>query len=133
MRTFILLSLLASGTALAAEPSNAELMARIAGLEARMAQLEGRLGQASPVAAAATGKALDLDLWRKCKAGQTKEEVMELLGKATTEQFVSAVNQYPDMETWYYGTPGVGPGGSVVFMGGKVVQCITVGFTTNTP
>lgn len=133
MRTFILLSLLASGAALAAEPSNAELMARIAGLEARMAQLEGRLGQASPVAAAATGKALDLDQWRKCRAGLTKEQVVELLGKASTEQFASAVNQYPDMETWYYGTPGVGSGGSVMFMGGKVAQCITVGFTNNAP
>lgn len=129
MRTFILLSLLVSGTALAAEPSNAELMARISGLEARMAQLEGRLIQAAPAPAA--GKALDLDQWRRCRAGLTKEQMIELLGKPTTEQFASAVNQYPDTETWYYGTPGVGPGGSVMFMGGKVAQCVTVGFINN--
>lgn len=108
---------------------NAELRARVAGLEARMAQLEGR---SAPVAQTpATGKALDLDQWRRCRAGLTKEQMVELLGNATTEQFASAANQYPDMETWYYGTPGVGPGGSVVFMGGKVAQCITVGFTNN--
>ena len=129
MRTFMLILLLTTGSVMAAEPTNAELMARIAGLEARMAQLEGRLVAAPQTQAA--GKALDMDQWRKCKAGQTKEEIVELLGKATTEQFASAVNQYPDMETWYYGTPGVGPGGSVMFMGGKVAQCMTVGFKTN--
>lgn len=110
---------------------NAELRARVAGLEARMAKLEGR--SAPGAQTPATGKALDLEQWRKCRAGLTKEQVVELLGKASTEQFASAVNQYPDMETWYYGTPGVGPGGSVMFMGGKVVQCITVGFTNNAP
>lgn len=122
----LLLATLLTAPALAAEPTNAELVARIAGLEARVAQLEARGATPAP----ATGKALDLDQWRKCGKGQSKERVRELLGKATTEQFASAVNQYPDMETWYYGTPGVGPGGSVVFMAGKVVQCMTVGFSS---
>jgi|GEM_PF-1714176 len=137
MRTITLLALLAIAAPVWAQPNeqlareNGELRARLAGLEARMAQLEGRLP--SVPQPAATGKALDLDQWRKCKAGQTKEQIVELLGKATTEQFASAVNQYPDTETWYYGTPGVGRGGSVMFMGGKVAQCVTVGFTTNNP
>lgn len=134
MKSTILLTLMAvaapawaqSNEQLARE--NAELRARVAGLEARMAQLESR---SAPAVTPAAGKALDLDQWRKCRAGLTKEQMIELLGKPTTEQFASAVNQYPDMETWYYGTPGVGPGGSVVFMGGKVAQCITVGFTNN--
>lgn len=135
MKSIILLTLMAvaapawaqSNEQLARE--NAELRARVAGLEARMAQLEGR---SAPVAQTpATGKALDLDQWRRCRAGLTKEQMIELLGKPTTEQFASAVNQYPDTETWYYGTPGVGPGGSVMFMGGKVAQCVTVGFTNN--
>lgn len=110
---------------------NVELRARVAGLEARMAQLESRVGQGAPPSLPATGKALDLAQWRKCAAGQSKEQIVGLLGKATSEQFASAVNQYGDMETWYYGAPGVGPGGSVVFMEGKVVQCITVGFQVN--
>lgn len=135
MKSIILLTLMAiaapawaqSNEQLARE--NAELRARVAGLEARMAQLEGR---SAPVAQTpAKGKALDLDQWRRCRAGLTKEQMIELLGKPTTEQFASAVNQYPDTETWYYGTPGVGPGGSVMFMGGKVAQCVTVGFTNN--
>jgi len=134
MKSIILLTLMAvaapawaqSNEQLARE--NAELRARVAGLEARMAQLESR---SAPAVTPAAGKALDLDQWRRCRARLTKEQMIELLGKPTTEQFASAVNQYPDMETWYYGTPGVGPGGSVVFMGGKVAQCITVGFTNN--
>lgn len=134
MKSIILLTLMAvaapawaqSNEQLARE--NAQLRARVAGLEARMAQLESR---SAPAVTPAAGKAPDLDQWRKCRAGLTKDQMVELLGKATTEQFASAVNQYPDMETWYYGTPGVGPGGSVVFMGGKVAQCITVGFTNN--
>jgi outer membrane protein assembly factor BamE (lipoprotein component of BamABCDE complex) len=110
---------------------SAELRARVTGLEARVAQLESR--SASVAQPQAAGKALDMDAWRKCKAGLTKEQVVELLGKATTEQFASAVNQYPDMESWYYGVPFSGPGGSVTFMGGKVVQCLTSNFTTNHP
>ncbi|WP_313251595.1 hypothetical protein [Stenotrophomonas sp.] len=134
MKSIILLTLMAiaapawaqSNEQLARE--NAELRARVAGLEARMAQLESR---SAPAVTPAARKALDLDQWRRCRAGLTKEQMIELLGKPTTEQFASAVNQYPDTETWYYGTPGVGPGGSVMFMGGKVAQCVTVGFTNN--
>lgn len=134
MKTIILMALMAIAAPAWAQSGqlaqeNADLRARVVSLESRVAQLEARL---APVAqTSATGKALDLDQWRKCRAGLTTEQVVELLGKATTEQFASAVNQYPDMETWYYGTPGMGPGGSVVFMAGKVSQCITVGFRTN--
>lgn len=134
MKSIILLTLMAIAAPAWAQSTeqlareNAELRARVAGLEARMAQLESR---SAPAVTPAAGKALDLDQWRKCRAWLTKEQMIELLGKPTTEQFASAVNQYPDTETWYYGTPGVGPGGSVMFMGGKVAQCITVGFTNN--
>lgn len=137
MKSIVVLAVMAIATPVMAQSSeqlgreNAELRARVAGLEARMAQLESRVGQGASPSLPATGKALDLAQWRKCAAGQSKEQIVGLLGKATSEQFASAVNQYGDMETWYYGAPGVGPGGSVVFMGGKVVQCITVGFQAN--
>ena len=137
MKSIVILALMAIAMPVWAQSSeqlgreNAELRARVAGLEARMAQLESRVGQGASHSLPATGKALDLAQWRKCATGQSKEQIVGLLGKATSEQFASAVNQYPDMETWYYGAPGVGPGGSVVFMGGKVVQCITVGFHAN--
>lgn len=122
----LLVGLLLSTPAMAADPTNAELAARIAGLEARMAQLEGRT--AGPPQTPTGPQALNLDNWRQCRKGMSKAQVRALLGKPSTEQFVSAVNQYPDMETWFYGTPGVGPGGSVQIMGGVVAQCITVGF-----
>lgn len=124
---FLALLLVAPALASASEPTNAELAARIAGLEARVALLEGGLPPA-PQTQAAGAKALELNNWRKCVSGMSKDEIRELLGKPTTEQFASAVNQYSDMDTWIYGSPNAGPGGSVLFMGEKVAQCATFGF-----
>lgn len=128
MRTFFLVAILASSPALSQEPTNVELAARIAGLEARMAQLEGRAPPAAPKALATSGKALEIENWRACKKNMTREEVIELLGEPTTTQHVSAVNQYPESETLIYGSMMGDPGGSVVMMAGRVVQCFAMNF-----
>lgn len=119
----LLLATLLTAPAFAAEPSNAELAARIAGLEARMAQLEARQPPAStPLSAQAQDKAN----WARCKGGMSPDQVRSLLGTPTKEETVSAVNQYPAGRNWLYGTPGV-EGGSVVFQGDRVIQCFTWG------
>ena len=119
----LLLATLLTAPALAAEPTNAELAARVAGLEARMALLEGR-----PAATRATlsPKALDKKNWLACKQGMSVANIRALLGDPTDEHTVSAVNQYDVSRSWMYGDPGV-RGGSVVFQGERVVQCFTWG------
>lgn len=119
----LLLATLLTAPALAAEPTNAELAARVAGLEARMALLEGR-----PAATRATlsPKALDKKNWLACKQGMSLEDIRKLLGDPNDEQTVSAVNQYDVSRTWSYGDPGV-RGGTVIFQGDRVIQCFTSG------
>lgn len=119
----LLLATLLTAPALAAEPTNAELAARVAGLEARMALLENRT-VASPTTLSA--KALDKKNWLACKQGMTMENVRTLLGDPTNEHTVSAVNQYDVSRSWMYGDPGV-RGGTVAFQGDRVVQCFTWG------
>lgn len=131
MRTATLLAvaLACSGFASSAfaEPSNAELAARIAGLEARMAQLEARAG-AGPTSGPTSPKALVFANWEKCRADMTREQIIELLGEPTTRQSASAVNQYAQSEMLVYGNPPVGQGGTVVLQQGRVIQCTALNF-----
>lgn len=117
---------------LAAQPTNAELAARIAGLEARMAQLEGRAGAPhsnAPASRPTSAKSQDLANWRKCVSGMTLAQVKELLGEPNTHNYSNPVNQYEAMDSLVYGDiMSGGPGGSVMLMGGKVYQCLAVNF-----
>ncbi|MBJ6984045.1 hypothetical protein [Luteimonas sp. MC1750] len=131
MRMLFIGVVLMSSQVLAAEPSNAELAARIAGLEARMAQLEARGAAGKAPSTSTSAKALDMENWRECKAGMTREEVIELLGEPTTRQHVSAVNQYSESETLMYGNVMGDPGGTVVLMSGRVIQCIAMNFAAD--
>lgn len=120
-------SALAASSAFAADPTNAELAARIAGLEARMALLEGRSG--APSAAAPTSpKALVFANWEKCRHNMTREEVIELLGEPTSRQSASAVNQYAQSEMLMYGQLPLGQGGTVVLQHERVIQCTAMNF-----
>lgn len=119
----LLLATLLTAPALAAEPTNAELAARVAGLEARMALLEARPATAQ---ASLSPKALDKKNWLACKQGMSMENIRMLLGDPSSEHTSSAVNQYDVSRTWTYGDPGV-RGGSVVFQGERVVQCFSWG------
>lgn len=56
----------------------------------------------------------------------TRAEVIELLGEPTTTQQSSAVNQYQESELLMYGNGMGDPGGSVMMMGGKVMQCVAM-------
>lgn len=128
MRMLMIAILFAASPALAAEPTNAELAARIAGLEARMALLEGRSGAAPAPSSTTSAKALVMENWQKCRRNMKREEVIELLGEPTTRQHVSAVNQYPESETLIYGNMIGDTGGSVMLMAGRVVQCMAMNF-----
>ena len=121
----LLLATLLTAPAMAAEPTNAELAARVAGLEARMALLEARPATAT-AQARLSPKALEKKNWLACKQGMSVENIRALLGDPTDEHTVSAVNQYDVSRSWMYGDPGV-RGGSVVFQGERVVQCFTWG------
>lgn len=116
-----------AASAFAAEPSNAELAARIAGLEARMAQLEARAG-AGPTSGPTSPKALVFANWEKCRENMTREQVIELLGEPTTRQSASAVNQYARSEVLVYGNPPIGQGGTVVLQQDRVIQCTAMNF-----
>lgn len=130
MKSSIVLFALALLPFSASAQSNAELAARIAGLEARMAQLEGRgaapdtssLGPIDP-------KSQVFENWRKCKSGMTPEEVIELLGQPTSRMHSNAINNYPEMENLTYGHIIAGkPGGNVSFMRGRSTQCLAMNF-----
>jgi len=120
----LLLAAVLTAPAFAAEPTNAELAARIAGLEARMAQLEAHRPSAPDYTL--SGQAADKANWAKCKGGMTTDQVLSLLGKPNREETVSAVNQYPAGRNWSYGEPGIN-GGTVAFQGDRVMQCFTWG------
>lgn len=130
MKHIVFITALLGIPCVASAQSNAELAARIAGLEARMAQLEGRnvapdtsaLGPVDP-------KSQVYDNWRKCRSDMTREQVIALLGEPTSRMHSNAVNQYPETEALTYGHITAGkPGGSVMLMGGKVYQCLAVNF-----
>lgn len=124
MRISIIASLLlASASAGAADRTTEELLWRMASLEARVARLEGQAA-IPPAPANISPKALDKANWLKCREGLTREELTELLGKANSEQVISGVNGYPTSETWIYGTGlPASPGGSVIFLRDRVMQC----------
>lgn len=132
MRAMILIATLLTAPAFAAEPTNAELAARLAGLEARMAQLEGRSGAPhsnAPPSRPTSAKSQDLANWRKCVSGMNSEQVIELLGEPNSRTWSNPVNHYEAMENLVYGDLMTGgPGGSVMLMGGKVYQCMAVNF-----
>lgn len=115
--------LLASTYAGATDNATDQLMARMAALEARVARLEGQAAAPAP-SADISPKALDKANWLQCRQGLTRDELTELLGKPNAERVISGINNYPSSETWIYGNGlPASPGGSVIFNGGRVMQC----------